>query len=393
MLDVNQLQEEMAAFNAYQADIQARRRTQRTVAREALAAAGPQWTALREAVDRAEPRQLVAAMREDPTVTRTAPDRPTPITVVATDGSQVYPDRHVEPTCYLINVSQIAFQYGTTEEPLLDTTPWFRYRERQLEDLFDEVLASMTPEVVSAIRDHYELRELLSTARGARRPGRPLVALADGTLIRWMIRGMRNRELEDQLVAQYTSLLQDFRADQLPLCSYISLPGNTEVIHLLQFFLESDRADADLIDRLPELGLDGLIDRQLFAHVLDPGERSATFSSASHIQREYPEGNKICYFYVHTPSAWGGHGEIGRVEMPEWVADDPDLLDRLHSVVLSECQKGDGYPMILSEAHEHAVIRGPERDQFYRMIERAMQHADLPTNGSGKQRSKRRPRV
>jgi hypothetical protein len=49
--------------------------------------------------------------------------------------------------------------------------------------------------------------------------------------------------------------------------------------------------------------------------------------------------------------------------------------------------------MILSEAHEHAVIRGPERDQFYRMIERAMQHADLPTNGSGKQRSKRRPRV
>jgi hypothetical protein len=393
MLDVNQLQEEMAAFNAYQADIQARRRTQRTVAREALAAAGPQWTALREAVDRAEPRQLVAAMREDPTVTRTAPDRPTPITVVATDGSQVYPDRHVEPTCYLINVSQIAFQYGTTEEPLLDTTPWFRYRERQLEDLFDEVLASMTPEVVSAIRDHYELRELLSTARGARRPGRPLVALADGTLIRWMIRGMRNRELEDQLVAQYTSLLQDFRADQLPLCSYISLPGNTEVIHLLQFFLESDRADADLIDRLPELGLDGLIDRQLFAHVLDPGERSATFSSASHIQREYPEGNKICYFYVHIPSAWGGHGEIGRVEMPEWVADDPDLLDRLHSVVLSECQKGDGYPMILSEAHEHAVIRGPERDQFYRMIERAMQHADLPTNGSGKQRSKRRPRV
>ncbi len=392
MLDVNQLQEEMAAFNAYQADVQARRRAQRAVAKDALVAAGPAWEALREAVEQAEPRQLVAAMREAPTLIRTAPDRPTPITVVATDGSQIYPDRHVEPTCYLINVSQIAFQYGTTEKPLLTTTPWFRYRDRQLEDLFDDVLASMTPEVVSAIRDHYELRELLSTARGARRSGRPLVAMADGTLIRWMIRGMRNRELEDQLVAQYTGLLQDFRADQLPLCSYISLPGNTEVIHLLQFFLESGLADPDLIDRLPELGLDGLIDRQLFAEVLAPGERSATFSSASHIQREYPEGNKICYFYVHIPSTWGA-GEIGRVEMPEWVADDPDLLDRLHSVVLSECQKGDGYPMILSEAHEHAVIRAAERDQFYRMIERALQHADLPTNGSGKQRSKRRPRV
>jgi hypothetical protein len=387
MLDVNQLQEEMAAFNAYQAEVRERRRAQQAVAKEALSDAGAQWTDLRDAVRRAQPRQLVAAMREDPTGVHTAPDRPTPITVVATDGSQIYPDRHVEPTCFLINISQIAFQYGTTEAPLLTATPRFRYRERDLEDHFDDVLASMTTEVVSAIRDEYELRELLSTARGARRTGRPLVALADGTLIRWMIRGMRNRELENTLVSKYTALLQEFMDDELPLCSYISMPGNTEVVHLLQFFL-----DSALSDPAPDVRLDGLVDRQLFAEVLPPGARSAPFSSTSHIQREYPEGNKICYFYVHIPSAWG-EGEIGRVEMPEWVADEPALLDRLHSVILSECQKGDGYPMILSEAHEHAVVRAREREQFYRMIERSMQGANLSTNGSRKQRSKQRPRV
>ena len=387
MLDVNQLQEEMAAFNAYQAEVRERRRAQQAVAKEALSAAGAQWTSLRDAVRRAQPRQLVAAMREDPTAVHTAPDRPTPITVVATDGSQIYPDRHVEPTCFLINVSQIAFQYGTTEAPLLTATPRFRYRERDLEDHFDDVLASMTTEVVSAIRDEYELRELLSTARGARRTGRPLVALADGTLIRWMIRGMRNRELENTLVSKYTALLQEFMDDELPLCSYISMPGNTEVVHLLQFFL-----DSALSDPAPDVRLDGLVDGQLFAEVLSPGARSAPFSSTSHIQREYPEGNKICYFYVHIPSAWG-EGEIGRVEMPEWVADEPALLDRLHSVILSECQKGDGYPMVLSEAHEHAVVRAREREQFYRMIERSMQGANLSTNGSRKQRSKQRPRV
>lgn len=387
MLDVNQLQEEMAAFNAYQAEVHERRRTQRSVARAALSDAGAVWTTLRDAVRHAQPRQLVAAMREDPTTVHTAPERPTPITVVATDGSQIYPDRHVEPTCFLLNVSQIAFQYGTTEPPLLTATPRFRYRERDLEDHFDEILASMTTEIVSAIRDQYELRELLSTARGARRAGRPLVAMADGTLIRWMIRGMRNRALENQLVSKYTGLLQEFMTDRLPLCSYISMPGNTEVGHLLQFFL-----DSDLVDDSPDVRLDGLIDRQLFAQTLPPGARSATFSSTSHIQREYPEGNKICYFYVHIPSAWG-RGEIGRVEMPEWVADEPALLDRLHSVVLSECRKGEGYPMILSEAHEHAVIRAREREQFYRMIERAMQGANLSANGSRKQLSKRRPRV
>ncbi len=387
MLDVQQLQDEMEAFNAYQVEVQRRRREQLRVAESALAEAGERWEALREAVRRAKPQELVADMREAPTAAYAASERPTPVTVVATDGSQIYPDRHVEPTCFLVNVSQVAFQYGTTEPPLLTATPRFHYRQRELAPHFDEVLATMTTEVVSAIRDDYELRELLSTARAARRPGRPLVALADGTLIRWMIRGMRNRSLERELIRRYTEKLQGFMDDELPLASYISMPGNTEVVHLLQFFL-----DSDLADEASDVRLDGLVDRALFARTLAPGERSAVFASTSHIQREYPEGNAICYFYLHVPSAWGV-GEIGRVEVPQWVADRPALLDLIHSVVLSECRKGDGYPMILSEAHEQAVVRAPEREQFYRMIERQLQRAGLATNGSRKQHAKRRPRV
>lgn len=387
MLDIYQLQDEMADFSAYQTEVRKRRSEQCTVAREALSGAGEAWTALRDAVRRAQPRQLVAAMREAPTATYDAPARPTPVTVVATDGSQIYPDRHVEPTCFLINVSQIAFQYGTTEAPLLTATPRFEYREEALAHHFDDVFGSMTTEVVSAIRDEYELRELLSTARGARRSGRPLVALADGTLIRWMIRGMRNREVERRLIRTYTGMLEEFRAEEVPLASYISMPGNTEVVHLLQFYL-----DSDLTGEAPAVRLDGLVDRALFAKTLDPGARSAVFSSTSHIQREYPEGNKICYFYLHVPAAWE-NGEIGRVEVPAWVADRPVLLDLIHSVVLSECRKGDGYPMILSEAHERAVIRSAEREQFYRLIEREMRGADLPVESSRKQRAKRSPRV
>lgn len=387
MLDVQQLQDELEAFNAYQAEVQQQRREQVEVAEAALRAAGEVWTALRDAVRRAQPQELVADMREVPTATYAAPERPTPVTVVATDGSQIYPDRHVEPNCFLVNVSQIAFQYGTTEAPLLTATPRFHYRQRELAPHFDAVLSSMTTEVVSAIRDDYELRELLSTARATQRPGRPLVALADGTLIRWMIRGMRNRSLEQALIRRYTEKLQGFLDDELPLASYISMPGNTEVVHLLQFFL-----DSDLADEAPETRLDGLVDRTLFARTLAPGERSAVFSSTSHIQREYPEGNKICYFYLHVPST-AGTGEIGRVEVPQWVADRPALLELVHGVVLSECRKGEGYPMILAEAHERAVIRAPEREQFYRMIERQLQRAGLATGGSRKDFSKRRPRI
>ena len=49
--------------------------------------------------------------------------------------------------------------------------------------------------------------------------------------------------------------------------------------------------------------------------------------------------------------------------------------------------------MILSEAHERAVIRARERDLFYDMVEREMSTAGLRYTGSRKQASKRRPRV
>ncbi len=397
MLDLSQLQAQMADFNAYQADLEARRAEQLQWARRGLSKAADEWERLRTAIERAQPRQLVAGMREAPDRTYPPANRPSPMTVVATDGSQIYPDRHIEPTCYLVNISRIAFQYGTTEPPVMEATPRFRYRQAGLEpepedeaesraDVhFDDELGTMTTEVVSAIRDEWELKDLLAIARTAHIEGRPLFALADGTLIRWMIRGMRNRALEQQLIQRYTDLLQQFRADGLPLASYISMPGNTEVIHLLQFYFDR------FAEARPDVPLDGLVDRRLFAATLAPGERSAVFVSASHIQGDYPAGNKICYFYVRIPQRTGD--EIGRVEIPEWVADEPELLDQVHGTILSECDKGEGYPMILSEAHERAVIRGPERELFYRMLERSLQNAGQPVNTSSKQTSKQVPRV
>ena len=118
--------------------------------------------------------------------------RPTPVTVLATDGSQICPDRHVEPHCYLLNISRIAFQYGTVERPLMESVPLCEYRREAFDEAFDQVLGTATAEVVSALRDEFELAALLDVAKEARMPGRPIVALADGTLIRWILRRMHD---------------------------------------------------------------------------------------------------------------------------------------------------------------------------------------------------------
>jgi len=440
MLDLSQLQEQLQRATQSQSETRELRVRQVDRALTTLRSVGGEWKELQREVESAQPRRLVAALRSDPTTQRTAPDRPAEITVVATDGSQIYPDRHVEPAYFLLNVGRVAFHYGTTEAPVLDAAPNLRFPD-DLEAHFDEVLATMTTEVVSALRDEQELAELLNLAQEQQRDGRDLVALADGTLIRWMLRGMQNREVEQELIARYTQMLSGFMESALPVASYVSMPGNTEVVNLLRFHLDELDEDADRWrserraeqsssqsnasaapdrrvagehaggdgmqvredaaaynanagggDEVDEPPLSGLLDRHLFSRMLAPGERSAVFGSTSHIQREYPEGNEICYFYVQVPVT-DAVQEIARVEIPAWVADDSRHVDLIHSVLLAECEKGSGYPLVLSEAHERAVIRSHERDAFQRLLDQTLRRAGVPTSGSRKRQSKRRPKV
>lgn len=385
MLDLNRLNEQFLDFTAYQSEERTLRAERLRRALNALTECSPYWQELQKKVAEARPKWLVAGLRSEPADCHAAVERPTPLTVVATDGSQIYPDRNVDPTCYLLNVSRIAFQYGTLERPIMESVPRFEYRSDQFDE-FDEVLDKATTEVVSAFRDELELSHLLDVARKARIPGRPIVALADGTLIRWMLRAMQNHVLEQRLIERYTEVLSGFQTEGIPLCSYISMPGNTEVINLLRVHLDEDE-DTDA-----RQSLSGLSDRWLFEETLQPGERTAVFESSSHIQKEYGASDRICYFYLRTLGK-DSNTEIGRVEMPAWVADDSDLLALVHATVLNECDKGSGYPMILSEAHERAIIRAREKEVFYDMIERQMFAAGLPFHASRKQASKRRPVV
>ena len=318
------------------------------------------------------------------------------MTVVATDGSQVFPDRHREPHCYLLNVSRIAFQYGTLEAPFIESVPTLGYEQAYVQEVLDAVERDPSADTVSALRDQLELDALLETARQARVPGRPLLALADGTLIRWMLRRLPNPAHADAFLAAYAKALQGFRDERLPLASYISMPASTEVVSLLRIAVGAVGAPgADDDDPF-----DGVTDRALFAHHLAPGERSALFASGSRVQGSYADDDRTAFFYLRVPGAvddggdvlFGDEGEVARVELPRWVAEDAALVALVHAVLLSECLKHDGYPMILAEAHERAVIRAREKDAFYELLERDFRASGLPVPLSRKAASKLAPR-
>lgn len=389
MLDFHALAGQLGDFSAYRRTEDARQAARLARALDTLADCAACWGALRDRAEEGGRGPLRGIPQAPPNSRHGCAPAPRPLTVVATDGSQIFPDRHVEPTCYLLNVSRVAFQYGTEEPPLLAAEPSFRYRQHDLAALEadphdgpEAARLDLTAEVVSALRDELELRWLYRTAHEERRSARKIVALADGTLIRWMLRGMKNRALEDRLVQRYIAELERFRQDGIPVASYVSRPANAEVVNLLRLHL--DEAD----DAPEDEALRGLLDRHLFERVLGVGERSAVFASGSKILDQYGPEHHIVYVYVRLPR------EVGRIEMPRWVAEDPERLDLLHAVVLEEAEKGGGYPLVLAEAHERAVVRQPEKEAFYHVLERQMHASGLTAPSySAKAASKRAPRI
>ena len=75
--------------------------------------------------------------------------------------------------------------------------------------------------------------------------------------------------------------------------------------------------------------------------------------------------------------------------MPQWVAQEGGELELTHALILDQCRRGMGYPIAIAEAHEQAVVTGPDREEFKQLLEDALARKRLPVYTSEKARSKR----
>ena len=84
-------------------------------------------------------------------------------------------------------------------------------------------------------------------------------------------------------------------------------------------------------------------------------------------------GQEWSHFYY-----LNGGAEIARVEVPDWLAEDTELLALSHTMLVKQCQLGLGYPVAISEAHEQAVITGHDREEFRRLTLMLLEQRGLP---------------
>ena len=367
---------------------------------------GPDWEKLARKIAQSKTSWLLPGLTEPMTQRYGRPRRPERISIAATDGSQIFPDRHEVSSCFLINIGYILLHYGTGEKPLMNSRPTVYYRD---EDIFEEWGGRrmfVNRDLVGFKRGLMEFTELAELALAARTEGYPVMALSDGTLILWNLEGKPQDFREAYLEATLDSLAR-LRDAGIPVAGYISQPGSAELVNALKLGMcplavaDCDRCPWKAENRfgpdsedpvhqedlwqgpgLPCAGIEGLNDGVLLRRVLQPGERTPVFRSASKILGEYGD-HWIHYFYVNVGT------EIGRVEVPQWVAEERGLLDLVHACVCDQAEKGQGYPVALSEAHERAVVRGADREAFYRFLRDSFVKNDIRAQISTKSMTKR----
>ena len=335
------------------------------------------------------------------------PPAPQDWTAISVDGSHIDVDRHLPLRCYLINLGGCAITYGANPGCQFFSEPTLATGDDDLYLRPDDGSNGETPisgPLLGALRTVREV-ERLADAVDASSPAMPVVALLDGTLAFWDIqRGNYRKYVTDILIGDrlHRALARLREAScsgrRVALAAYTSRPQTTEVAGAVRACLcvsnavectrrcSSRRSDLAQCD-----GAAGFNDRELFDALLEPGHRSPLYQTgrrASHFALDLAVGTEWSRFYYVNSGT-----EVARVEVPDWVAEEPELLAMGHAMLAKQCELGLGYPVVISEAHEQAVVSGRDREEFRKLALMLMEQNGLPTPESAKTVSKRLPWV
>jgi hypothetical protein len=347
---------------------------------------------------------------------RPAPEAPLPHRVAAADGSQIYPDAHHIAFCYLLHISRISLRYGHEagsdfpssakvaspdtapgESAQLEATPHFFFEG--MDDAWHVEAAKQaglpSSDLVDARRHVEELNALADLLEAS---NETTVGLCDGI---FELRLSASLPWRDFAETENNRALERLKQTGHPVAGYIAASRAVDVVTSLRVVLEEKLQTGLLTESAaerPREALGRLNDVRLFDGLLRPGERSAVFLSHRNVPRKRDnQGAKSrsdssqhasCFFYLKIDE-----GEVARLEFPHWVAQHAPWLDLVHALVLEQIEKGDGYPIALMEAHEHAVVRNTDRETFYALLEDLMLAQGMEPRRSAKMRSKIRPMV
>ena len=389
-LELNQVAIQVKAMGRSMADQTVSRNEAAQAAQQLLDQFSTAYTALDERITRAEIVQQkqrfdwVGAAPTGEALFQSYPLPPCPerVTVMASDGSQILPDRHAITLYYLINVGSIIYRHGSNRKPdIYSPKPRLCYEP---DDLFDEQGRLISSGEVNVKRDLAELETLTHLAPAYTRAApEPVIALLDGQLTLRVI----DLPFDQQQVCQelYVDMLNSLRESRALLAGYVDRPRSSFVTALMH-----------LASLEPEAITEASLRQNPFRHLTDldvldfigPGERSAIFTvRAKGLEKYNQAGHTIHFFYLNVGQSQS-QSHLARVEVPAWLAADRPALDILHAALVRQARLTGGYPYVLARAHELALISGEEREAVELMLAVEMRRQGLIPALSAKQFNK-----
>ncbi|MBE9063934.1 DNA double-strand break repair nuclease NurA [cf. Phormidesmis sp. LEGE 11477] len=385
MLDLSKLARQMQGISDHlsQEAEAARRRVE--IAQNLMVQATADQSLLTQRLDEYRDRLLFAAAEPiEPLDTKIAlKTAPAAHTVLSSDGSQISPSHHEIAYCYLLNISRVIIHYGQSRYPILDSLPEVIYRA---EDLYASRQWGISTEEWMGYRR--TAAEAIMLSELGEKDAVPALAMTDGSLIYWFLEQIP-AAARDQILLPVLAAWEQLREKRIPVMGYISSSRSGEALNFLRLqACPYEGPDCrthceDQRSQMPCQTFSPLRDVTLWATTLSPGERGPLWKSSADILSCY--GDHTTYFcYVHVGA------EVARVEFPQWVVEDSELLDSALSLMLAQVQKGFGYPVALAEAHNQAVVRGGDRTRFFTLLEQQMIRAGLKNVGTSFKEARKR---
>ncbi len=398
--------EKMAQAAAANRQAQLRRAEQ---LRRLVAERATDWPGIRAGLQKAEeeadPKYFRAAAplsEDEPLDTPIPPPAPPePATIIATDGSQIMPDRHAAYLYYLINIGVIVYNHGSGRghgdgrAPHIHTSPRIFYPNVEGDVTEDE--PGFDKSQVTIARDRAEIETLADFADAWRSAPGPVLALLDQRLLYWPMVGERGSA--DPIVAHWTEAMRRIHETGALLAGYIDRPGKRSVVTMLQTLLDEPDMDWKALGKRP-VGNE-LTDAGLYATLLGPGDRSPIFADISPANKRFAEESpdiEVCFFYLNAGSSnilldgeldpLGEARAVARVDIPRWVAEDKAAVAAVHGLIYDQCRIQIGYPYVLTRADELAVVGRDDETNLGIMIDLAMQRAGVSGSRTAKQSGK-----
>ncbi len=315
---------------------------------------------------------LDGASAEDINATIDEPDLPPSATIIAVDGSQVYPDERAPVHYYLLNIGLFIYHHGGESTPQPETYPELFYHRKYVHDEYGQLIHNRLVDDRRTVREMWAISELAHEVKGE---ARPLVALYDNRLL--FVPGSDRKENKD-LMTDYRKSLVHLHDSGALLAGYIDNPiRSRRFIQLLYLLSLENEVEAKRHQKALSRGgdMEGLSDQQLFKKILKPGQRSAIMVQSSPqnklFRNSFGESYEVAFFYLNVSEKLRRRGDhIVRVDIPMWVARDQRAVRELHAIVLSQCrmQGRNPYPYALTRADELAYIGAKDKLKLDQLV-------------------------